>query len=123
MRTLGNILWFILGGFLSAVGSFLVGLICCITIIFIPIGLQCFKLAGFFIWPMGKSVVKTNGNGAKTVINVLWVILGGWENFLVYGLVGCLFCITFIGIPFGLQYFKVAKFYLMPLGHDFVRTN
>lgn len=120
MRVLGNILWLILGGLESAICCFLAGLICCITIIFIPIGLQCFKLAGFFIWPMGKSLVKTNGNGGKTFINILWAILAGWEHFLIYGFVGCLFCITVIGIPFGLQYFKVAKFYMMPLGHEFI---
>ena len=94
MKTFGNILWFLLGGFLSAVGFFLEGIIMFITIIFIPVGFQMFKLARFFMWPMGKEVVKVNPTGFKKFVNVLWAILGGWVNFLVNGLIGCLFSIV-----------------------------
>ena len=119
MRTFGNILWLILGGLIGSIVAFLEGIILCITIIFIPVGLQMFKVSKFLIWPMGKQVVKVNVTGFKTFINIVWLILGGWENFLGYGLVGVIFCITIIGIPFGKQYFKLAKFTAMPLGHDF----
>ena len=122
MRIFGNIIWLIFGGLEMAIVSFLEGLILCITIVFIPIGLQLFKLAGFYIWPMGKHVVATNPNGFKAVINVIWCIIGGLWNALICLLIGCLFCITVVGIPFGLQYFKLARFNLTPLGHDFQRV-
>ena len=119
MRTIGNILWFILGGLLSAIEAFLEGILLCITIIFIPVGIQMFKIAGFFLWPMGKQVVAVNPSGFKTIINIIWLLTGGIIHFIAYGLIGVLFCITIIGIPFGLQYFKIARFVLTPLGHDF----
>ena len=123
MRVIGNILWFILGGLEMAIVTFLEGILCCITILLIPIGLQLFKMAGFFIWPMGKAVVPQNVSGFKSFINVLWAITGGWINFLIYGLFGCIFCITVIGIPFGLQYFKLARFVIWPLGHGFEKIT
>lgn len=119
MKTLGNILWLIFGGFFGAIEAFLEGVLLCITIIFIPVGLQMFKIGSFFFWPMGKKVVAVNPSGFKTVINVIWCITGGVLHFLAYGLVGVIFCITIIGIPFGKQYFKLARFILTPLGHDF----
>ncbi len=120
MRTFGNILWFIFGGFISAIISFIEGIILCLTIVFIPVGLQFFKIAKFFLWPMGKRVKPVNSSGFKMVINIIWLILGGWENFLGYGLVGLILCITIIGIPFGKQYFKIARFVATPLGYDFI---
>lgn len=123
MKVLGNILWLIFGGIELAIVTFLEGVILCITIIFIPIGLQFFKVAKFFIWPMGKKVVPVSVNGFKTVVNIIYAILVGWEHFLIYGLIGCIFFITIIGIPFGKQYFKLAKFIIMPLGHDFVKES
>ena len=120
MKTFGNVLWLIFGGIESGIACFFSGLLCFISIIFIPVGFQYFKLTKFFFWPMGKKVVKVKPNGFKTFCNILWAILAGWESFLIYGLVGCLFCITIIGIPFGKQYFKIARFILTPLGHDFV---
>ena len=65
MKTLGNIIWFIFGGFEMAIVTFLQGLILCITVIFIPFGLQLFKLSGFYIWPMGKQVVATTRSCAR----------------------------------------------------------
>lgn len=121
MKTIGNILWLILGGIEFAIVSFFGGIFCFITIIFIPVGFQYFKLAKFFIWPMGKSVVNIKPSGFKTFVNIIWAILAGWEQFLFYALVGLIFCITIIGIPFGRQYFKLAKFIILPLGHDFVK--
>ena len=122
MKTLGNIIWFIFGGLEMAIILFLEGIILCITIIFIPVALQYFKLAKFFLWPMGKHVVAVNTNGFKTVLNVIWIIIGGWWNALMCFIAGLILCITIIGIPFGLQAFKLARFALTPLGHDFVRN-
>ena len=122
MKLIGNIIWLIFGGLEMAIFAFLEGLFLCITIIFIPVGLQYFKVAKFMLWPMGKKVVEKKPNGFKTFLNVIWSILGGWWNALMYLLVGVLYCITVIGIPFGLQYFKLARFVLTPLGHDFEKA-
>lgn len=119
MKTLGNILWVIFGGFFWALGLGLVGVICCITIIGIPLGLQLFKMAGFVLWPFGKQVTDGKVTGFKTVLNVIWAILFGWETALGFLLTGVIWCITIIGIPFGKQYFKLAHFVLLPLGKEF----
>ena len=121
MKTLGNILWFLLGGFITAILYFIEGILLCITIIGIPVGLQMFKLAGFVFWPFGKKVTAVNPSGFKTVLNILWAILFGWENALGALLIGVIFCITIIGIPFGRQFFKIAHFVLLPLGNDFTK--
>lgn len=119
MKTLGNVLWLVLGGVVWCVALFLEGLVCCVTIIGIPVGLQLFKMARFVLWPFGKEVVDCKPTGFKTFINVLWLILGGWENALGFFITGLFFCITIIGIPFGKQYFKMGQFILLPLGHKF----
>ena len=99
----------------------LAGIICCVTVIGIPIGLQLFKMAGFVIWPFGKSVQFTKVTGFKTFLNVLWAIFCGWEFALGFFFTGLIYCITIIGIPFGRQYFKLAKFIFLPLGREFVK--
>ena len=114
MRTLGNILWFILGGFISAIVFFVIGLVLCITIIGIPFGRQCFKLSKLSLSPFGKTI-KTRF-GSHPIANLLWFICGGEVEALVYILVGILFHITIIGIPFGKQYFKFANLVAFPFG-------
>lgn len=120
MKTLGNVLWLIFGGIFWSVGLFLGGIVSCISIIGIPVGLQQFKMAGFVLWPFGKTVCSVNPSGFKSVLNVIWAILCGWEYALGFCLTGLLLCITIIGIPFGKQYFKMAGFILFPLGRDFI---
>ena len=61
MSILGNILWFICGGLLSGLSWIVAGCLWCISIIGIPIGLQCFKFAGLAIFPFGKEVVYGGG--------------------------------------------------------------
>ena len=119
MKTFGNIMWLIFGGIEMAIVSFIEGILFCCTIIYIPVGLQFFKIGKFFLWPMGKSVIATKPSGFKAFVNVLWAIIAGWEHFLIYMLIGCIFCITIVGIPFGKQYFKLAQFVIWPLGHGF----
>ncbi|MCI1687066.1 YccF domain-containing protein [Schleiferilactobacillus harbinensis] len=119
MGCLGNILWFIFGGFLSAIGWFLVGCVWCIMIVGIPIGLQCFKIAGLSLWPFGKEVVPSNRTGSL-ILNILWLIFGGLELALNHLLWGLLLSITIIGIPFGQQHFKLAKLALVPFGAEII---
>lgn len=119
MKTLGNVLWIIFGGLLWSISLFLLGVLMCATIIGIPIGLQLFKMGKFVLLPFGKEVIDVKPTGFKTFLNILWAILFGWEVALGFAMTGVLFCVTIIGIPFGLQYFKLAVFALLPLGKDF----
>ena len=97
MRVLGNILWIILGGLAIAIGWALVGLILCISIIGIPLGIQAFKMAGLTLTPFGKTVQYGGGVGSA-LANILWVVLVGWWMALGYLGAGVLNCITIIGI-------------------------
>jgi len=115
MKTIGNIIWILFGGLPMAIGWFFVGILWCITIIGIPIGLQAFKLAKLSFLPFGKRVSSGSGAGSM-ILNILWIIFGGFLLAAGSFIVGCIFCITIIGIPFGKQHFKLAKLALMPFG-------
>lgn len=115
MRTLGNILWLIFGGLILSVLWGVAGLICCCTIIAIPAGIQCFKFAAFVFWPFGRDVVFSSNVG-NFLLNVIWILVFGWELAVVSCMLGLMWCITIIGIPFGLQFFKFAKIALLPFG-------
>lgn len=115
MRILLNIIWIILGGLLSALGWWITGLVWCITVIGIPVGLQCFKLASVSLNPFGKEVINEGGTGSL-LLNIIWIIFGGLELAISNALWGLLLCVTIIGIPFGLQFFKIAKVALTPFG-------
>ena len=97
MRVISNILWIILGGLIIAIGWALIGLVLCVTIIGIPLGLQAFKMAGLTLPPFGKAV--RYGGLARS---------------------GLLLCFTTIGIPLGIQAFKMANLALWPFGADIV---
>ena len=118
MKLLGNILWFVLGGFIISLYYFIVGLLFCITIIGIPFGLQLIKIAGFALWPFGHDVQSdTNDGGCLSIImNVIWILLGGIEITMLHLTFGVFLCLTIIGIPFGLQHFKMALLALIPFG-------
>ena len=115
MKIIGNIIWFVFGGFIMALGWLMAGILCCITIIGIPVGLQAFKLAGLAIWPFGREVVYGGGVGSFA-LNIIWIVFGGLLLALIHLFWGILFCVTIIGIPFGTQHFKLAKLALMPFG-------
>jgi uncharacterized membrane protein YccF (DUF307 family) len=115
MSLLGNIIWFIFGGFLSGISWILAGIIWCITIIGIPYGTQCFKFASLSFAPFGKDV-EYGGVTITFIVNVIWTIFFGIPMALENLFFGCLWCITIVGIPFGLQFFKIAKLALAPFG-------
>ena len=115
MRTIGNILWFIFGGLLGGLAWIFAGYIWCITIIGIPVGLQCFKFATLAFWPFGKEIVYGNGM-FSFLVNLIWIIFFGWEMALGNLIVGCILCITIVGIPFEKQFFKMARLSFMPFG-------
>ncbi len=121
MNFLGNIIWFLLGGLVQGIGWFLAGVLWCITIIGIPIGLQYFKFASISFTPFGKEV-RYGGGAGSLLLNIIWLIVTGVPMALVSLASGILMCITIIGIPFGLQSFKMAKLALMPFGAEVVRV-
>ena len=114
MKTIGNIIWFLLIGLGSAIGWFFLGLIWCVTIIGIPFGLQAFKMAKLTLLPFGK-VVNSNF-GKHPIANIIWLVFGGLELAIGFFFVGLIFCITIIGIPFGKQCFKLATLAAVPFG-------
>lgn len=115
MRLIGNILWLILGGLFLAVSWAVIGLVLCVTIIGIPLGVQAFKMAGLTLTPFGKTVVYGGGVGS-VLANIVWFVLAGIWMAIGYILAGLLNCVTIIGIPFGIQSFKMAKLALWPFG-------
>ena len=115
MSLLGNIIWLICGGFLSAIAFFFLGCLWCCTIVGIPIGLQCFKFAKLSLAPFGKEV-RFGGGAGRLLLNILWLMFGGLEMAAATAVLGLVMCISIVGIPFGLQFFKLAKLSLMPLG-------
>lgn len=119
MNFILNILWIIFGGFLSGLSWIIIGIICCITIVGIPFGMQCFKFASLSFMPFGKDI-RYNGGAVSIFVDIIWLIFFGIpmaiENF-IYGLGWCL---TIVGIPFGLQFFKIARLSLMPFGSEVI---
>lgn len=121
MMLLGNIIWFILGGFISWISWIVIGILWSITIIGIPIGRQCFKFAKMSAAPFGKDI-QFSDSGASLFINIIWLVLGGFVMVIEEVTMGIFFCLTIVGIPFGLQHFKHAKLALLPFGAKIYRT-
>ena len=117
MGCLGNLLWFIFGGALSGLSWCLAGCLWCITIIGIPVGMQCFKFAGLSFFPFGKEV-QYGGGAGYVLLKILWLTLSGVPLVIEHCVLGSLLCVTIIGIPFVLQHFKLAKLALMPFGAE-----
>jgi len=122
MNLLGNLIWLIFGGFFAALGYFFGGLILCVTIVGIPWGLQCFKMAGLVLWPFGKRVISDSSQSGclGTFCNLIWIICGGWYTALVHIVMGLLLCLTIIGIPWGKQHLKLIEVSFMPFGKKIV---
>jgi uncharacterized membrane protein YccF (DUF307 family) len=109
-------IWLLFGGIIAAILWFLAGLILCLTVVGIPFGVQCFKIAAFVLWPFGKEVEIGNFGVGGLLFNIIWLIVFGWEFAIGHLIIGLIFCVTVIGIPFGLQHFKFAKLGLIPFG-------
>ena len=114
LRFLANVIWFIFGGLWLALSWAILGLILCITVVGIPLGLQCFKAARLSLAPFGKHVQLHFAS--HPIANVIWAILAGWEMALLYLFAGVFNCVTIIGIPSGLQCFKMMKLAIFPFG-------
>lgn len=115
MGCLGNIIWFLCGGLWQGLGWLLAGVLWSITIVGLPIGTQCFKMASLAFFPFGKEVVYGGGT-VSLLANCIWLVASGLPLALVAMVNGLVLCCTIIGIPFGRQCFKMAKLALMPFG-------
>lgn len=125
MKTILNIIWLLFGGLWLAMGYFLAGILCCVLIITIPWGIASFRIAGYALWPFGRTVIdKPGGMGvASTLGNVIWLLVAGiW---IVIGHVTTAFAmaITIIGIPLAIANIKMIPISLMPLGREIVPTD
>ena len=112
-----NLIWLVLEGIWMALGYVIAGLVCFVLIITIPFGIAAFRIAGYVLWPFGRTVVPRPTAGIGSLIgNILWIILFGWWLALGHLIAGIALCITIIGIPLGLASFKIIPVTLMPLG-------
>jgi uncharacterized membrane protein YccF (DUF307 family) len=125
MRTVLNIIWLVLAGVWLALGYLIAALIMAITIIGIPFAIQAVKLAGYALWPFGRTLIprESRSKGLSVVANVLWFVLVGWWLALEHLIVGILLCITIIGIPLGVASFKMAAAALVPFGKEVVALS
>lgn len=124
MRVLLNIIWLVLSGFWLALGYALAGLVMLILIITIPFGIQAFKLAGYSLWPFGRTVVKKPTAGAGSVIgNILWLVLAGWWLALAHLVTAVALAITIIGIPLAIGNVKLIPIALWPFGREIVSSD
>jgi len=114
LRFLGNVIWFLFGGLWLALAWGVLGLLLCITVVGIPFGVQCFKLASVSLAPYGKRVQMDYAK--HPLANLLWALLAGWEIALLYLVAGLFNCITVIGISRGIQCFKLTRLALFPFG-------
>ena len=120
MSLLGNILWIIFGGLIISLEYLIGGFLLCLTVIGIPFGVQCFKLAILALLPFGQEVVsKPTASGClSTFMNILWILLGGIWIAATHLLFALLLALTIIGIPFAKQHLKLASLSLTPFGHE-----
>ena len=119
MSLLGNIVFFVFGGFLIFLGYILGGILLCLTIVGIPFGFQCFKLAGGVLAPFGRDVFETEppGGALSLILNIIWIILPGLELAIMHLFLAAFFAITIIGFPLAVQHMKLVKVALLPFGH------
>ena len=122
MNFIGNLIWLIFGGLAAALGYVVGGFLLCLTIVGIPFGLQCFKIAGLVLWPFGRQVVsRESGTGCFSILfNIIWLLCGGLYTALVHLLFAALLFITIIGIPFARQHLKLMEISLMPFGKQII---
>ncbi len=124
MKLILNIIWLVLCGWWMAIAYVVAGIICFILIITIPFGIAAWRIAGYVLWPFGRTIEPRADFGVgATIGNILWIIFVGWWLALGHLTSGIAMCLTIIGIPLGLASFKLIPISLMPLGVRIVRTG
>lgn len=122
MRLLMNLLWFVLGGWISWLAWLLAGVILAITIVGLPWTPSAFRIAGFSAWPFGKVVVDRDSGVTSVLLNILWLVLAGWWLALHHIALAIALAVTIIGIPFAWQHVKLAMLALTPVGRGVVEV-
>lgn len=122
MNFLGNLIWLIFGGLATALGYFVGAVLMMLTIIGIPFGIQILKLGILALWPFGNDIRETQSAGGclYTLMNIIWIFIGGIWIALTHLGFGLLLAITIIGIPWARQHFKLAGLALTPFGKEIV---
>jgi uncharacterized membrane protein YccF (DUF307 family) len=116
---IGNILWLLLGGLEMALAYAIAGLLAFVLIVTAPLGVAAFRLAGFSLWPFGRTLVSKPGAGIGSGLgNVVWILVFGWWLALGHLVAAFLNAITIIGIPFAVAHLKLAGAALTPFGHE-----
>ncbi|WP_285601271.1 YccF domain-containing protein [Kineosporia sp. NBRC 101731] len=124
IRLVLNVLWFVLAGFWLSLGYALAGVLMFLLIVTIPFGVASFRLAGFVLWPFGRTIVKQHDAGTPSLIgNVLWFVLAGVWIAIGHVVTGITLCLTIVGIPFGWANIKLALVALAPLGKEVVSSD
>jgi uncharacterized membrane protein YccF (DUF307 family) len=127
VRTILNIIWLVLCGIWMAIAYAIAGLFCFLfffLVITIPFGIAAFRIAGYVLWPFGRTIEQRRSAGIGSLIgNILWIIFLGWELALGHLITGVLLCLTIIGIPLGLANFKIIPISLLPLGVQIVPSD
>ena len=124
MKTLLNIIWFLLAGLPMAIGYAVAGLILAVTIVGIPFAIAAFRLAGYSLWPFGRTVVPTSTSGVMSGLgNVLWFLLAGWWLAVAHALSALALAVTIIGIPLAIAELKLIPLALFPLGKQIVPSR
>jgi uncharacterized membrane protein YccF (DUF307 family) len=118
VRFIANVVWLLCGGLVAGVLWIVFGLLWCVTVIGFPVGLQCFKFAEITLLPFSKDVDYSRGGAVNFILNILWFAFTGLEMALVNAAIGLILCCTVIGIPWGRQFFKLARLSLTPFGAD-----
>jgi uncharacterized membrane protein YccF (DUF307 family) len=124
VKILGNLVWLLFGGIVIAIEYLVGSILLMVTVIGIPFGIQTLKMASLAVWPFGRDThVHERASGCLYILmNILWLICGGLWIAISHVLFGLLLCITIIGIPFGLQHFKLTAIALNPFGRDIVNV-
>lgn len=124
MRLLLNVIWLVLCGFWMFLGYVFAGVVACVLIVTIPFGIAAFRIAGFALWPFGRTVIDKPAAGPASFIgNVLWFIFAGLWLAIGHLVTGVLLTITVIGIPLALANFKLIPISLAPLGKQVIRLE
>jgi uncharacterized membrane protein YccF (DUF307 family) len=120
MSLVGNILWFLFGGFVAFVGYVLAGFLLCLTVVGIPFGLMAIRLGVAMLAPFGKQVVERRDANSplRLLFNVVWLLLFGWPIALAHVTSAVALALTLIGIPFAIQHLKMIPLALLPFGRD-----
>ncbi len=124
MRTLLNLIWVVFGGLWLAILYTLAGLLACLTVVGIPVGVACFRIARYTLWPFGRTLVDTPGAGSPSLLaNIVWVLLAGWWLALGHVTTAIAQAVTIIGIPLAIANLKLVPVSLFPFGKTIVRAG